>query len=45
MMMMTLQELLYRLKQGDFIVICTALEIYSMKIMLHIIQKFVEHKE
>jgi len=38
MMMMTtttLQELLYRLKQDDFRMICTALEIYSMKIRLY----------
>jgi hypothetical protein len=45
MMMMTLQELLYRLKQGDFRTICTAIEIYSMKIRLYVIHKFVEHIE
>ena len=32
MMMMTLQELQYRLKQGDFGMIFTDLETYSMKI-------------
>jgi len=35
MMKMTLQELQYRLKQGDFRMIFTALEIYSMKIRLY----------